>query len=107
MTDKSQKLGTKPIGTLLLHYSGPAIIGMVVQALYNVVDRIFIGNGVGPDGLAGATVSFPLMLIFMACTMLVGIGGSTILSISLGEKRKQYAEKVLGNSLVLLLVIAL
>ncbi|MBU0956480.1 MAG: MATE family efflux transporter [Spirochaetes bacterium] len=106
MTDRSQQLGSDRISTLLLRFSGPAIIGMLVQSLYNVVDRIFIGNGVGPDGLAGATVSFPLMLIFMAFTMLIGIGGSAVLSISLGEQRKDYAEKVLGNSLVLLLLAA-
>lgn len=106
MSDRARQLGTEKIGKLLIKFSGPAIVGMLVQSLYNVVDRIFIGNGVGPEGLAGATVSFPLMLVFMAFGMLVGVGGSSLLSIALGEQRKDRAEKILGNSFTLLLATA-
>jgi len=104
--DRSTQLGTEPVGKLLLRFSLPAIVGMIVQSLYNLVDRIFIGQGVGPLGLAGATVGFPFMLIFMAFGMLIGIGGNSLVSISLGEKKKDYAEKVLANSLVLLIGIS-
>ncbi|MBN2875655.1 MAG: polysaccharide biosynthesis C-terminal domain-containing protein, partial [Spirochaetales bacterium] len=104
--DRTVQLGTAPIGRLLLKFSIPAVVGMLVQSLYNVVDRIFIGNGVGAMGLAGATISFPFMLIFMAFGMLVGIGGSSVLSISLGEGKKDYAEGVLNTSFILMVVIS-
>jgi Na+-driven multidrug efflux pump len=87
--DRTEELGKAPIGSLLLRFSLPAIVGMMVNAIYNVVDRIFIGQGVGPLGLAGATVAFPLMLILMAFGMLVGMGGSALVSIRLGEKKRQ------------------
>lgn len=105
--DRTTQLRTKGIAWLLLRFSVPAIVGMMVQSLYNVVDRIFIGNGVGPLGLAGATVSFPFMLIIMAFGMLVGIGGGSLLSISLGEGKKDYAESVLNNSFVIIIIISL
>lgn len=104
---QAQRLGSSSIGKLLVSFSVPAIIGMLVQSLYNIVDRIFIGQGVGALGLAGATVGFPIMLVSMAFGMLVGIGGNAIVSISLGEKRPEYAEKVLGNAFTLLLIISL
>jgi len=100
--DRSQQLGQDRIGTLLIRFSIPAIIGMMVQSLYNVVDRIFIGQGVGALGLAGATVSFPAMLILMAFGMLIGIGGNTAVSIALGEGRRDYAERILANAVVLI-----
>jgi putative MATE family efflux protein len=104
--DRTAQLGTASIGRLLLRFSVPAIVGMLVQSLYNVVDRIFIGNGVGPLGLAGATVSFPFMLVFMAFGMLVGIGGGSLLSISLGEGKKDFAESVLNNAFVLIIIVS-
>jgi len=104
--DRTAQLGTASIGRLLLRFSVPAIVGMLVQSLYNVVDRIFIGNGVGPLGLAGATVSFPFMLVFMAFGMLVGIGGGSLLSISLGEGKKDFAESVLNNAFVLIILVS-
>lgn len=104
--DNTHQLGTLGVGKLLLRFSVPAIVGMMVQSLYNVVDRIFIGNGVGALGLAGATVSFPFMLIFMAFGMLIGLGGNALLSISLGEGKREYAGKVLNNSFVLIVIIS-
>ena len=95
------------ITTLILKFSGPAIVGMVVMSIYNIVDRIFIGHGVGPLGIAGITVGFPLMLIIMAITMLVGIGATSLISLRLGEQRKDAAERVMGNALTLLVLIAL
>jgi putative MATE family efflux protein len=105
--DRTEELGKAPIGSLLLRFSLPAIVGMMVNAIYNVVDRIFIGQGVGPLGLAGATVAFPLMLILMAFGMLVGMGGSALVSIRLGEKKEAEAEHILGNAAFLLGAIAL
>ncbi len=108
-TDRSLELGEKPIAGLLLKYSIPAIAGMIIQALYNIADRYFIGIGLGDksaEGIAAITVGFPYMLIAMAFGMLVGIGGNAAFSIYLGQKRREMAEKTLGNSLVLLVIIS-
>lgn len=101
--DRSQQLGEDSIYRLLLKFSLPAIVGMIAQALYNIVDRIFIGQAVGADGLAGATVSFPFMLILMAFGMLVGIGTTALVSIRLGQRKQEEAEQILGNGTVLLI----
>jgi putative MATE family efflux protein len=105
--DRSAELGQARISTLLLKFSIPAIIGMMVNALYNIVDRIFIGQGVGPLGIAGATVGFPIMLVQMAFGMLIGLGGNALVSIKLGQQRKAEAERVLGNALVLLVAASI
>lgn len=99
-------LGTENISTLLIRFSIPAIVGMLVSALYNIVDRIFIGNAadIGKNGLAGITIGFPLMLITLAMGVLFGVGGATLFSMRLGQKREEEAEKVLGNSFVLLVL---
>lgn len=99
-------LGTDKISTLLIRFSIPAIVGMLVSALYNIVDRIFIGNAadIGKNGLAGITIGFPLMLITLAMGVLFGVGGATLFSMRLGQKREEEAEKVLGNSFVLLVL---
>lgn len=100
-------LGEKSIGKLLWEYSLPAVTGMLVNALYNVVDSIFVGNGVGELGLAAVTIAFPIMIILMAFGMLVGIGATAQVSIRIGEKRKDEAERILGNAFSLALTIAL
>lgn len=99
-------LGTEKISSLLIRFSIPAIVGMLVSALYNIVDRIFIGNAadIGKNGLAGITIGFPLMLITLAMGVLFGVGGATLFSMRLGQKREQEAEKVLGNAFILLIV---
>jgi len=104
-TSRSDKLENRPIGRLLLSFSVPAIVGMTVQAAYNIVDRIFVGQAVGRLGISAITVTFPVMLILMAFGMLVGLGATAIVSIRLGQRRKEEAETVLGNALVLLVVI--
>ncbi len=101
--DRSKRLGEESIPRLLLTFSAPAIVGMLAQALYNIVDRIFVGQAIGPDGIAGATVAFPFMLILLACGMLVGFGSAASISIRLGQRKKDDAERVLGNAIVLLL----
>ena len=100
MSNSQQILGTEPIGKLLLRYSIPAIIGMMVNGLYNVVDRVFIGNmpGVGPLAITGLGVTMPVMTIILAFGMLIGIGAATNISIKLGQGKKDEAEKIIGNS---------
>ncbi|NQT16700.1 MAG: MATE family efflux transporter, partial [Planctomycetes bacterium] len=105
--DRSKRLGEESVWRLLLTFSVPAIVGMVVHAVYNVVDRVFIGQAVGSLGIAGTTVAFPFMLIMLAFGMLVGLGATALISIRLGEQKKEEAEGVLGNATVLLIVIAL
>lgn len=103
----TKQMGEGKILHLIMKFSGPAIAGMVVMSIYNVVDRIYIGRGVGGLGLAGIAVGFPMMLIIMALTMLVGIGATALVSIRLGEKKHAEAEEVMGNALTLLLGISL
>ena len=109
MSNNQQILGTEPVGKLLLKYSLPAIIGMMVNGLYNVVDRIFIGNmpGVGPLAITGLGVTMPIMTIIIAFGMLIGIGTNTNISLKLGEGKKDEAEKFLGNAVTLALIIGL
>ncbi|MEN6324881.1 MAG: MATE family efflux transporter [Syntrophomonas sp.] len=104
--DYSKQLEEGSIGRLLIKFSIPAIVGMVVGALYNIVDRIFVGRGVGSLAIAGTTVVFPIMLIIMAFSLLVGMGASSLISIRLGEKRKEDAELIAGNALLLLIIIS-
>jgi len=105
--DRSKQLGEMKVSKLLIKFSIPAIVGMLVNALYNVVDRIFIGNGIGYEGIAGITISFPVMLIMMAFSMLIGIGANSLVSIRLGENKKEESEGILGNALSLLIIISL
>lgn len=104
--DRSQQLGKEPVGALLLRFSVPAIVGMLVQALYNVVDRIFVGNGVGALGIAGITVVFPVMLVIMAFSMLIGLGATALISIKLGEGNKQEAEQIVSTAVVMLVLVS-
>lgn len=105
--DKTLEMREKSIGRLLWKFSLPAIIGMLVNALYNVVDRIFVGRGVGSIGIAATTVAFPIMIIFMATSMLIGIGATALISIRLGEQKKEEAEKIAGNAFLLLIILPL
>lgn len=102
--DKSKQLGEESIGRLLLQFSVPAIIGMLVNALYNIVDRIFVGNGVGLLAISAITIAFPITLIIMAFGMLIGVGAGATISIKLGQNKKDEAEYILGNALVLLII---
>jgi putative MATE family efflux protein len=99
-------MGEERISKLLIRFSVPAITGMVINALYNVIDRIFIGRGVGALALSGLTIGFPIMLIFMAFGMLIGLGATALISIRLGQNKRESAEHILGNSITLFLVIS-
>ena len=105
--EQNHELGTSSIPSLILKFSVPSILGMLVSALYNVVDRIFIGQGVGPLGIAGATIAFPLMMVQIAFATLIGMGATTLISINLGRQDKEKAERVLGNGFVLIIAVAL
>lgn len=109
MKSTHDTLANEPIGKLLIKYSIPAIIGMLVNALYNVVDRIFIGNmpQAGPLAIAGVGVTMPITTILMAFGMLVGTGAVTNISIKLGEGKNDEANKILGNSITLSVIIGL
>ena len=105
--DHSAQLGEQRVSDLLLKFSIPAIVGMMVNALYNVIDRVFVGQGIGYLGIAGVTVGFPIMLILMAFGMLIGIGATALISIRLGQQRKDEAEAIAAHCLVLLIAVSL
>ena len=110
MADKSSvpvELGTEKIGKLLKQYALPAIIAQTASSLYNMVDSIFIGQGVGPLAISGLAVTFPLMNLSVAFGTLVGAGAATMLSVLLGQKNYKAANKVLGNVVTLNIIIGL
>lgn len=100
--EHSRQLGEEKVSKLLVKFSVPAITGMMVNALYNVVDRIFVGQGVGKDAIAGITIGFPIMIVIMAFGMLIGLGATSLISIRLGEHNKAEAERIVGNGMALL-----
>lgn len=104
--DHMKQLGEESIGKLLIKFSVPAIIGMLVSALYNIVDRIFVGNGVGPLAITGIALTFPIMTIIMGFGMLIGIGATALISIKLGQQKRTEAEGILGNAFILLIIMS-
>lgn len=97
MENSALELGSEPIGKLLTKYALPAIAAMVASSLYNMVDRIFIGQGVGALAISGLAITFPLMNLSAAFGAMVGVGGSTVLSVKLGQHDYKTAQRVLGN----------
>ncbi|MEG0283258.1 MAG: MATE family efflux transporter [Erysipelotrichales bacterium] len=104
-----EKMGSKRIPSLLLEFSLPATAGMLINALYNIIDRIFIGNSpdIGSHGLAGLTVTFPIIIIIMAVALMCGVGGATLFSISLGERKPEEAKHIAGNAFSLAAITAI
>ena len=100
-TNSPLVLGSEPIGRLLTQYAIPAIIAMTASSLYNMVDSIFIGHGVGALAISGLALTFPLMNLAAAFGSLVGVGASTLVSVKLGQKDYDGANHILGNVLVL------
>lgn len=90
----------------MLKYFVPAFVGVFVNALYNIVDRIFIGQGVSAEALSGVSVIFPIMLIMMAFGMLIGIGTGVYVSINMGRKNMRRAEKTLGTGFVMMMIVS-
>ena len=105
--DAASRLGTEPVGKLLLQFSIPAITGMLTNALYNVVDRVWVGRGVNEIALGGLSLVLPLMTITMAFSMLFGIGSANLISMRLGQGRKKDAENALNHCFFLLVIVAL
>ncbi len=101
------ELGTERIGKLLMQYAIPAIIAMTASSLYNMVDSIFIGLGVGTMAISGLAITFPLMNLAAAFGSLVGVGAATLVSVKLGQKDYDTAQRVLGNVVVLNVIIGI
>ena len=103
-TERIERLAHESIPRLLLHYGVPAIVGTMVNALYSVVDRIFIGQGVSEFAITGLALTFPILIFIQAFGMLIGVGASSRVSILLGENKHDQAERILSNALLLTLV---
>ena len=102
--DSPMSLGSKSISRLLIQYSVPAIIASVATSLYNIIDSIFIGRGVGPMAIAGLAITFPMMNLVVAFCTLIAAGGATITSIFMGQKNISRATDVVNNVMVLCLI---
>lgn len=101
------ELGTKPIGPLLWQYSLPAIVAMVASSVYNIVDSIFVGQGLGDDAISGMAVASPFMNLSAAFGAMVGVGASTVISVRLGQGRYGEAQHILGNAISLNILLGL
>ena len=107
MEQEENILGKEKIGKLIRKFSIPCIISMLVNSLYNIVDQIFIGQGVGYLGNGATNVVFPLVMIGLAFSLMIGDGSSAYLSLKLGEKKKEEAEKGVGNGIILSVIISI
>ncbi len=101
------ELGTEKIGKLLVKYAVPAIIAMTASSLYNIIDSIFIGQGVGAMAISGLAITFPLMNLTTAFGALVGVGASTLISVRLGQRDYETAQRILGNVVTMNVIIGL
>lgn len=107
MEKEENILGTEKIGKLMIKFAIPCVISMLVNALYNIVDQIFIGQGVGYLGNGATNVVFPLTMICLAFALMIGDGSSAFLSLKLGEKKKEEAEKGVANGIIAIVIIAI
>jgi len=107
MTERIKALESGKINKLIANFSIPAIAGMLVMASYNVVDRIFVGRGVGTLAISGVAITFPIVIILMGFGMLVGMGAMSLISLKLGEKKKEDAENILNYAFLFSIVISL
>lgn len=101
------ELGTKPVGRLLMQYAIPSIIAMTASSLYNMVDSIFIGKGVGPMAISGLAITFPFMNLSAAFGAAIGVGSSTLISVKLGQKDYKTAQEAFGNNITLNVIIGI
>jgi len=107
MEKEENILGTEKIGKLMIKFAIPCVISMLVNSLYNIVDQIFIGQGVGYLGNGATNVVFPITIICLAFALMIGDGSSAFLSLKLGEKKKEEAEKGVANGIIVVTVIAI
>lgn len=105
-TVQANPFKAKTISTLLVKFSAPAVAGMFVNALYNIISRIYVGRKIGGLGIAGITILFPLGLVFIGFSALIGVGSNALFSIRLGEKKEEEARLILGNAFILLVLLA-
>ena len=105
-TDRTKELETKGIGTLLLMYALPSVVSQVISSVYNICDRIFIGHGVGALAIAGLAITLPIINIIHAFGALIGVGAGARMSIVLGKKDINWAENILGNSIIFTVVLS-
>ena len=101
------ELGTKPVGKLLMQYALPAIVAMVASSLYNMIDSIFIGQGVGAMAISGLAITFPFMNLSAAFGAAIGVGSAAFLSVKLGQRDYDIANKILGNNVMLNIIIGI
>ena len=101
------ELGTKPVGQLLVQYALPAIVAMTASSLYNMIDSIFIGQGVGAMAISGLAITFPFMNLSGAFGAAIGVGASTLISVRLGQKDYATALKIFGNTISLNVIIGI
>ena len=106
MEQEENILGKEKIGKLIRKFSIPCIISMLVNSLYNIIDQIFIGQGVGYLGNGATNVVFPLVMIGLAFSLMFGDGASAYLSLKLGEKKKKEAENGVGNGIMLSIIVS-
>jgi putative MATE family efflux protein len=106
MLSKIEDLRNKSIVRLIADYSVPAVIGMVVMASYNIVDRIFVGRGVGTVAISAISITFPITIVIMGFAQLVGMGTTALVSIKLGEHKKEDAERIVQNGVLMGLCIS-
>jgi len=105
-TDRTRELETKGIGTLLLMYALPSVVSQVISSVYNICDRIFIGHGVGALAIAGLAITLPIINIIHAFGALIGVGAGARMSIVLGKKDINWAENILGNSVIFTVILS-
>ncbi|MBR1446682.1 MAG: MATE family efflux transporter, partial [Alloprevotella sp.] len=104
-TAQYNALGEQPVGKLLLQYAIPALIAMAASSVYNIIDGIFVGQGVGPDAIMGLALCAPLMSLTAAFGAMIGVGGSTLMSVRLGQKDYRTAQDILGNVLAMNIIM--
>lgn len=106
-TRQYNELGEKPVGRLLLSYAIPAIIAMAASSVYNIIDGIFVGQGVGPAAIMGLALCAPVMSLTAAFGAMVGVGGATLMSVRLGQKDFRAAQDILGNVVLMNIIMGL
>ena len=106
-SEKQSPFATEPIGRLIVKFAVPSVIALLVNSLYNIVDQIFIGNGVGYLGNGATNIVFPITIIALAIAMMIGNGGAAFLSLKLGEGKVDSAQKGIGNAVTMVTVASI
>lgn len=105
--ERVTRMGSGNIPALVVEFAVPAILGMLVNGAYNIIDSVFLGHGAGEIGLSAVSVATPIMTVFMAISMLIGAGGNALCALRLGEGKHSEAEHVLGNTFTLGVLVSI